>query len=246
MANAADEIAYLNHDLDDALRFGVMRIESLSSVPLVGDAIRDTAESVEGAPDEIRRARVIVALIERIVSDLVGSTVERVEASGAADVQAVRSYAEPLVGFSPGVGQAKGAAQEVPLRKLLSSSARVGEHPRGGADAGAALEALRADPRLLPESVRNRFSLEGEARAIADYVAGMTDRFALAEHERLLGPRERRVADPQYLILPGASEGALQYARRSPLRRASSCGSSRDGDRESGPKYSPEITEFQE
>jgi dGTPase len=190
VANAADEIAYLNHDLDDALRFGVMRIESLSSVPLVGDAIRDTAESVEGAPDEIRRARVIVALIERIVSDLVGSTVERVEASGAADVQAVRSYAEPLVGFSPGVGQAKGQLKKY-LFENFYHHPRVLENTRvAELMLGQLFEALRADPRLLPESVRNRFSLEGEARAIADYVAGMTDRFALAEHERLLGPRE--------------------------------------------------------
>jgi dGTPase len=187
VANAADEIAYVNHDLDDALRFGVLELDAMKEVSLVGEAIAQTAASVKGAPAQIRRARVIVALIERIVTDLVESTSERIARSGLGSVAQVRKHAEPLVEFSPEVGRAKGQ-----LKKHLFDNfyhhPRVLEHTQSAEVAlGELFAALLRDPGLLPDSVRERFPLEGEARAIADYVAGMTDRFALAEHERLLG-----------------------------------------------------------
>lgn len=188
VSNAADEIAYVNHDLDDALRFGVLQMDALKEVPLVGEAIEQTAASVEGSPAPIRRARVIVALIERIVSDLVESTGERLDASGVECVEQVRDHPEALVGFSADIGRAKGQLKKY-LFENFYNHPRVLEHTRAAeVTLGELFGGLMADPGLLPESVRGRFSLEGQARAIADYVAGMTDRFARVEHERLLGP----------------------------------------------------------
>ncbi len=190
VADAADEIAYVNHDLDDALRAGVMEYEVLGELPLVDEVKREVEDSLGDAPEPVRRSRVIAALIDRLVSDLMRCTAERLVAPGLESPDAVRRHEGKLVGLSRDIDQARRS-----LKSFLFE--RFYNHPRVTRTTRKAerivedlFRVFARDPGLLPPSVQARFDREGERRAIADYVAGMTDRFAVAEHRKLLDPHE--------------------------------------------------------
>jgi dGTPase len=186
-ADAADEIAYTNHDLDDALRSGLIDFEMLRELPLVGDLHAEVSERFAGASPAIIRAQTIVALINCLVTDLIESTQLRLVEGRISSARAVREADRKLVGFSEPTEAAKRALKRF-LYDRFYNHPRVAERIQEAEGVVAALyRELRARPIVLPEGVRDRFPLEGEARAVADYVAGMTDRFASTEHRRLLG-----------------------------------------------------------
>ncbi|MEB2343870.1 MAG: deoxyguanosinetriphosphate triphosphohydrolase [Deltaproteobacteria bacterium] len=205
VADRSDEIAYVNHDLDDGLRSGLLSLAQLEEVPLwrevhaeVRARLPATRRSASDHETPVLRRQTIVALINRLVTDLVESSARRLEAAALPDVGALRRHApldppgsergERLFGYE--------RALEKALRELKDFLGRnLYHHPHVVATTRAAEQvlaelwrAVRADPGKLPESVRARFAEDGEERAIADYLAGMTDRFALAEHRRLVEP----------------------------------------------------------
>jgi len=189
VADVADEIAYTNHDLDDGLRSGLLTWESLEEVPL-WRAARDDARGRVGAraSERVLRAQTIVRLLDRLATDLLEETARRLEAAGVASTDDVRASTEPLVGFSPALDR-----EALALKRFLRD--RLYQHPRVlrmNRKAERVLRDLfalyRDDPAQLPDHVRARFPEDGEARAVADYVAGMTDRFALEEHRVLMDP----------------------------------------------------------
>jgi dGTPase len=188
VADRADEIAYVSHDVDDGLRSGLLTLDGLADVALFGEVVAAVRARLGAVSERVLRAQVQATLIDRLVTDLVESTARRLEADPPADVDALRARAERPLGYTPELAKA--------LRELKGSLHRnLYDHPHVLATIRKAehvLEqlwlALRADPTLLPEAVRARFAEDGEARAVADYVAGMTDRFALAEHRRLVDP----------------------------------------------------------
>jgi dGTPase len=190
IADVSDEIAYTNHDLDDALRSGLIGFEMLSSVPLAGDAIARVDAEEAGLPEPIRRAQVIRTLINGLVTDLIESSHRRIEKSGITGPGAVRDHRERIAGFSPGIEADKRTLKAF-LYENFYNHPRVQEMTRKAEGVVDGLFGVfRADPGQLPESVRARFDAEGDGRAIADYVAGMTDRFAQAEYRKRLEPGE--------------------------------------------------------
>jgi dGTPase len=194
LADQADEIAYVNHDLDDGLRSGLLTHELLGGAPLWREVAADFAGRVPGAPERVRRARTVGGLIDRLVTDLVEATAARLAEARLASPAAVREHRERVVGFSAPVGTAFRALKAFLFQHLY-------DHPRVASISQRAEEVLSelygiwiADPARLPAGVRERFSSEGEARAIADYIAGMTDRFAQSEHARLTGREPEELA----------------------------------------------------
>lgn len=185
MADLADEVAYTNHDLDDGLRAGLLRLESLEQIDLWREA-RAAARARIGPGDEsVLRAQAIVSLLDRLATDLVQTTATRLEAAGAASVDAVRALARPCAGFSDAM-----RSRFLALKRHLFDHFYM--HPRVRRRSGRAEGVLgdlfrgyREAPHRLPDHIRARFPEDGELRAIADYIAGMTDRFAMAEHARL-------------------------------------------------------------
>jgi dGTPase len=130
------------------------------------------------------------ALINRLVTDLIECSASRLTAAGVGSVAEVRRTEERLVGFSSELADAKSE-----LKHFLYENLYFHPHVREMSDRGARIlgdlfKVFRDNPTLLPEHVRERFAEDGEARAIADYAAGMTDRFAIVQHERLLGDRD--------------------------------------------------------
>lgn len=199
IANLADEIAYNNHDIDDGLRAGLLSIEQLRAVPLFARH-HDAALRTYGdmAPKQ-ERHETIRRMIDTLVTDLVESSRARIAASAPSDVEAVRRLPTPLIAYSDAV-RAENREMKRFLREHLylhhqvyrvMSKARTVVRDLFGA--------LFPDPRLMPPefflSSQKLEQLNGEAgraRAVADYIAGMTDRYALDEHERLFDPRRLR------------------------------------------------------
>jgi dGTPase len=185
VADLADEIAYTNHDLDDGLRSGLLSFEALAPLPLWGEAWRETRDRHKEASDRVVRAQTIVALIDRLVTDLLEATAERVAAAAPADVDTLRTLPERLAGFRPETAEAL-AELEAYLYEHFYLHPRVVERSDQAVHViGDLFRWYREAPELLPGRVQGLFDVDGEERAIADYVAGMTDRFALNEHRRL-------------------------------------------------------------
>jgi dGTPase len=187
VADAADEIAYTNHDVDDGLRSGLLSLEQLEGVALWRETRRATRARVGSVPERVLSAQTIGALIDLLVTDLVESTARRLDAAGVRSADEVRQARERLVAFSPEIEKQKAELKRF-LREVLYQHPRVLEaNERAGEILGELFERFRADPARLPGHLRARVREDGEARAIADYIAGMTDRFALGEQRRLAG-----------------------------------------------------------
>lgn len=189
LCDLADEIAYNNHDLDDGLRSGLITVDQLAGVQLWTETRERLAlRHSEVLSDDALRARMVRALIDRLVTDLIETTAQRVAAAGVQSAAQVRAHSEKLAGASDAL-----RVQARELKRFLYD--HFYQHPRVMRMTRKAEQVLsdlyrayRADPQQLPDAVRARFAREGEARAIADYIAGMTDRFALEEHKKMLDP----------------------------------------------------------
>ena len=185
VADRSDEIAYTNHDLDDGLRSGVLDLDALEQVPLWRDTWAQVCAAHPAATSRVQRSQTIGALINRLSTDLIESTSRRLDANPPRDVDVARASAERWVDFGD---ELRSSFDE--LKRFLR--ANLYEHPhvreRNATAApviGDLFRAYLSGAAPLPESVVARFPIDGEARSVADYVAGMTDRFALEEHARL-------------------------------------------------------------
>ncbi len=193
VAALSDDIAYNAHDLDDGLRSGLIDLEQLvADVPWVEAHWRDV---LRRWPGETRRRRLVPQLIRDLigamVEDLLAETRARIAAVAPRDAGAVRAAGQPLAAFSPAI-----EAGLAPLRGFLMR--KMYTHPDVNAfrrPAGLVVEqlfaALVASPHEMGERWRERLGPSPTpahtARTVADYLAGMTDRFAVGEHRRLLG-----------------------------------------------------------
>ncbi len=185
LADLADEIAYLSHDLDDGLRSGLLGWEALESLALWSEARAALGPQTGVVSERVLRAQVIRQLLDRLVTDLVRESAAAIGGAGVAGPAEVRRQSHALVRFSREIQILQRALKEFLYAQLYM-------HPRVREASGRAAEILgdlyrhyRERTAALPPHVVARFGEEGEARAIADYIAGMTDRFALAEHEKL-------------------------------------------------------------
>jgi dGTPase len=188
VADCADEIAYLHHDLDDGLRSGVLSIEMLDSMSLWKTARARLSITPDGTSASLARAQTIGALGDTLISDLIAETSRRLDEDPPESLAALRARPDAMVGFSPATGLGKGE-----LKSFLSQN--FYHHPRVLRQTrkaewivGDLFRTYRDDPNLLPGHVHARFAREGQMRGISDYIAGMTDRFAMDEHKRLLDP----------------------------------------------------------
>jgi dGTPase len=198
LANFADEIAYNNHDVDDGIRAGLISVEQLLQVPLFHQYHQEVLLKYPKLASRRLVFEILRRVINRLVSDLIGSSAERLGKSGILSISEVRTHQGPLIGFSDAMREMnlglKAFLREhvynhYKVRRMTSKARRV---------VAALFEAFFNDPNLMPEehqqtAVRFEASLgpAGRARAVADYIAGMTDRYAILEHRRLFDPGER-------------------------------------------------------
>jgi dGTPase len=198
LANLADEIAYNNHDLDDGLRAGLIREDMLEGISLFARARGEVlAEHATAAPKKIT-GETIRRMIDRVVQDLIQTSAEQIAASGIRTSDDGRAQPKPLIGLSPAV-----LAEHQQLKTFLRE--HVYRHYRVLRMTNKArrilrelFEVLLSDIALLPpehrqagEAAEAQAGQPGRARVVADYVAGMTDRYAVLEHRRLFNPDAR-------------------------------------------------------
>ena len=190
VANLADEIAYNNHDVDDGLRAGLLDVEALAAAAL----FRERYETVRARWPALAGRRIIHetirAMINRQATDLLEASRAAIEAAHPGSPDDVRARRAPLIRFSAAM-----SAQHRELKQLLRR--RLYHHYRVHRMSMKAQRIVKAlfevffdDPRCLPHDTQRRLDEQGgsapeRARVVADYVAGMTDRFAIAEYRRL-------------------------------------------------------------
>lgn len=195
LANVADEIAYNNHDVDDGIRAGLVTIDGLRETRL----FREQHDAVLARyPDTPLRRQVhetIRRMINRQVTDLVDASSTTLAALAPADIDSVRSAGAPSLHFSDEMREMNLELKRF-LRKELYLHYRVHRMTLKARRVVRALfDAFFGDTRLLPPSFAARsraleadYGPSGRARATADYIAGMTDRYAIAEYERIQDP----------------------------------------------------------
>ena len=187
LVNIADAIAYNNHDVDDGYRAELLSLEQLREQSLFGQH----ADAVQAAYPTLDDRRLIYETIRRmighVVNDLIETTTAAIRELNPASVDDIRRHDRALVGFSGDVG-----AEHTALKQFLRENLYRHEQVRKMNDetklvVARLFERYLDDPGLMPPWFAERAisGPDGKARVVADYIAGMTDRFAMAEHERL-------------------------------------------------------------
>jgi dGTPase len=188
VANLADEIAYSNHDLDDGLNSGILDLEMLEDIWIWREAKGIASERWRGRDGTVEPRQTITALIDILVTDAIDSTAKRLSAASPATADEARKSEQLLVGYSDRVHLGKRELKEF-LRKHFYYHPRVQRMTdRAEKILSDLFRVHRDDLSLLPDKAR-----EGDgddARRVADYLAGMTDRFAMSSHAKLVDSHE--------------------------------------------------------
>jgi dGTPase len=188
VASLADDIAYNNHDIDDGLRAGLFAIADLKDVPLVGPVFHEVARKYPGLEEARLIHESIRRMIDRMARDLIDETRARLADARVKSADDVRALGRPVAAFSEAMRDNDRA-----LKRFLYE--RMYRHSRVNRMSHKARRVVRelfqlfaAEPECLPNEWRAAAACGDaatSARTIADYLAGMTDRFALDEHRRL-------------------------------------------------------------
>ncbi len=187
LVNLADAIAYNNHDVDDGFRAGLISLEQLCEQSLFREHYDEVHRSWPDLEDRRLIYEVIRRMIGHVVTDLIEHTAAGIESLAPEDIDDVRHHNQLVVGFSESVFE-----MHTGLKKFLRENLYRHEQVRSMNEKTRAMievlfERYMSDPAEMPDWFRDKASAGDaeRARAVADYIAGMTDRFAIAEHERL-------------------------------------------------------------
>ena len=188
IANLADEIAYNNHDVDDGLRSGLLTLEQLETVPLFARIATDVRAQFPQVAGRRMIHEVVRRMINALIVDLVGESQRRIAAAAPGSIADIRA-APPLVAFSDGVREEADELKGVLRDQLYRHYQVMRMTAKARRIVTDLFNAFLAEPRLLPTEHREKSDSDAP-RAIADYVAGMTDRYAIREHRRLFAVGE--------------------------------------------------------
>jgi dGTPase len=188
VAAISDDIAYDNHDIDDGLRSGLLLLDELVELPIVARLWAEIGKRYPGLPTEKRQRALVRDMIGTMVGDVLAETRRRVRDRGIETIDEVRSAGRPLAGFSEALAAEERELKRFLYDRLYNLAELVPVRREAQRVVAELAAAYRADPGLLPPDWRRPGDERDQARTIGDFVAGMTDRFAIARHEELVGP----------------------------------------------------------
>ena len=202
LVDLSDETAYSNHDVDDGLRYGLIAFDDLLKIKLFRDQHDKVVKQYKNLNDKQLVHEIIRRMINVMVVDLIDTSRSNIEAADLQTIDDVRKQARPLMAFSEDMSAQKLELKQF-LRKNLYQHYRVHRMTRKAHGILTALfEAFMNDIKILPVEALEQYQAldyqsgdEGMARCIADYIAGMTDRYAIIEYERIFNPRQLSFAN---------------------------------------------------
>jgi dGTPase len=192
VAALADDIAYNNHDLHDGLRAGLFSEDDIAELPLVGTAYAQVDALYPNLDGYRRRHEALRRVFGVMVADVIETSRTELESAQATSVEEIRSLGRTVIRFSDGMWQDLGAIRRFLFTRMYRAPAVM----KIRAEVTGVVEELfplfLEDPSLMPPDWANYIAEAGAdrtmlARIVADYISGMTDRFALQEHKRLIG-----------------------------------------------------------
>jgi dGTPase len=188
VAAISDDIAYDNHDIDDGLRAGILALDELLELPLVARLWAGVEVRHPGLDTDRKVKALVRDGIGVMVGDVLDETRRRIAQSGVGSLAEVREAGGALAGFSPQMQEEERALKRFLYARLYDSAKLRPVRVEAQRVVAGLAHAYRDDPALLPEGWQRGEGENARLRGVADYLAGMTDRFAIAQHERLVGP----------------------------------------------------------
>lgn len=187
IANAADEIAYNAHDFDDGLRAGLFAPANLDGLELWETVKRSVGWDGKNF-DDLWRHRIVRRLIGLEVTDVVEATAKRLEAAGVQSVGDLRTLDHNVIGFSDAMRERNRSHKDFLYRRMYQHYRVLRMQVKAERLLQQLFEAYVSEPRQMPEPTQKRIETVGLHRVVCDYIAGMTDSFALDEHRKLFDP----------------------------------------------------------
>jgi dGTPase len=195
LVNIADAVAYNHHDVDDGLRAGLLKIEELRALPLFGHQYTSVIQSYPGISRKALIHETVRGMINVIVTDLLDITRAQIAQADLATIDDVRGQPKPLVSFSDEIFRQHQELKSFLQKKLYRHEKVIKMTQRADEIVTSLFELYFGDPSSMPAEHAARAAAgavesgdSGQARAVADYVAGMTDRYALSAYKRLIDP----------------------------------------------------------
>ncbi len=191
VVNAADEIAYNNHDIDDGLRSELFTAAELKGVELWEDNYRRLLSENPHSSPRLLQFQTIRHIINEQVEDVIETTSQRIGERHIRSIEDVRGRGGGLVAFSPRMAERNQVLKEFLMQYMYKNYRVVRMEDKAKRIIRELFKAYVGRPEQLPPHVYARASEEGLERMICDYIAGMTDRFAQDEYKKLFDPHER-------------------------------------------------------
>ncbi|HLF73771.1 MAG TPA: deoxyguanosinetriphosphate triphosphohydrolase [Anaerolineales bacterium] len=190
IANVADELAYTTHDLDDGLRSGMITPHMLDGIAL-WEILRETYRWRGPHLDDIERHRMIRQLVGLMVTDMVEATDKRLRESNVKSALDIQKLKHNVIGYSEEMQRRNRELKDFLYKNLYRHYRVVRMQVKAERIVSDLFHAYRSEPLMLPQSAQKLVEPRGLERTICDYIAGMTDRFAIEEHQKLFNPLEK-------------------------------------------------------
>jgi len=191
IVDIADEIAYDNHDLDDGLTSGLLKEQDLEKVALWNNISKEISRKYAKIVPERRKYLIIRSLIDIQVTDLIRQTEENVGKLKLKSFSDVKKLDKKIVSFSWAMQNYRRPLRELLLEKLYHHYRVIRMADKAKRFIKELFQVYVARPEALPKKVQERIPGDGVRRAVCDYIAGMTDRYALDEYKKLFDPYEK-------------------------------------------------------